>query len=110
MDDAQAIAAYEGGFYKKHGLDVEMVEFKSGTDLIKAIVGGQLDTGVMGFTNAASWSSKGADLQGVGGAQHGFHAIVVRGDGGIKDVAGLKGPPLPSKKKGSTRAEGRSEG
>jgi NitT/TauT family transport system substrate-binding protein len=54
MDDAQAIAAYEGGFYKKHGLDVELVEFKSGTDLIKALVGGQLDTGVLGFTNAAS--------------------------------------------------------
>src|SRR5690606_22448059 len=50
MDDAQAIAAYEGGFYEKHGLDVELVEFSSGTDLIKAIVGGQLDTGVLGFT------------------------------------------------------------
>src|SRR5690606_18141453 len=49
MDDAQAIAAYEGGFYKKQGLDVELVEFNSGTDLIKAIVGGQLDTGVLGF-------------------------------------------------------------
>ncbi len=102
MDDAQAIAAYEGGFYKKHGLDVELIEFKSGTDLIKAIVGGQLDTGVLGFTNAASWSSKGADLKVVGGAQHGFHAIVVRDDTGIKDVAGLKGHTLASQKEGST--------
>ncbi|MBB5216953.1 ABC transporter substrate-binding protein [Parapusillimonas granuli] len=102
MDDAQAIAAYEGGYYKKHGLDVELVEFKSGTDLIKAIVGGQLDTGVLGFTNAASWSSKGADLKVVGGAQHGFHAIVVRDDAGIKDVAGLKGRTLASQKEGST--------
>ncbi|NYT59382.1 ABC transporter substrate-binding protein [Alcaligenaceae bacterium] len=102
MDDAQAIAAYEGGFYKKHGLDVELVEFKSGTDLIKAIVGGQLDTGVLGFTNAASWSSKGADLKVVGGAQHGFHAIVVRDDSGIKSVADLKGHTLASQKEGST--------
>src|SRR3546814_15072808 len=77
MDDAQAIAAYEGGFYKKHGLDVEMVECKSGTDLIKAIVGGQIDTGVLGFTNASSWSSKGADFIVVAGAQQCFHAIVV---------------------------------
>lgn len=102
MDDAQVIAAYEGGFYKKQGLDVELVEFKSGTDLIKAIVGGQLDTGVLGFTNAASWSSKGADLKVVGGAQHGFHAIVVRDDANIKDVAGLKGHTLASQKEGST--------
>lgn len=102
MDDAQVIAAYEGGFYKKHGLDVELVEFKSGTDLIKAIVGGQLDTGVLGFTNAASWTSKGADLKVVGGAQHGFHAILVRDDANIKDVAGLKGHTLASQKEGST--------
>lgn len=102
MDDAQVIAAYEGGFYEKQGLDVELVEFKSGTDLIKAIVGGQLDTGVLGFTNAASWSSKGADLKVVGGAQHGFHAIVVRDDSGIKEVADLKGHTLASQKEGST--------
>lgn len=102
MDDAQAIAAYEGGFYEKHGLDVELVEFSSGTDLIKAIVGGQLDTGVLGFTNAASWSSRGADLKVVGGAQHGFHAIVVREDAGIETVADLKGKMLASQKEGST--------
>ena len=102
MDDAQAIVAHEGGFYKKHGLDVELVEFSSGTDLIKAIVGGQLDTGVLGFTNAASWSSRGADLKVVGGAQHGFHAIVVREDANINTVADLKGKTLASQREGST--------
>jgi len=102
MDDAQVMAAYEGGFYKKHGLDVELVEFSSGTDLIKAIVGGQLDTGVLGFTNAASWSSRGADLKVVGGAQHGYHAIVVRDDARIHTVADLKGRTLASQREGST--------
>jgi len=102
MDDAQAIVAYEGGYYEKHGLDVELVEFQSGTDLIKAIVGGQLDTGVLGFTNAASWSSRGADLKVVGGAQHGFHAIVVRDDANIENVSDLKGKTLASQREGST--------
>ena len=102
MDDAQAIAAYEGKFYEKQGLDVQLVEFKSGTDLIKAIVGGQLDTGVLGFTNAAAWSSRGADLKVVGGAQRGFHALVVREETGINDVADLKGHTLASQKEGST--------
>lgn len=102
MDDAQAILAYEAGLYEKHGLDVELIEFSSGTDLIKAIVGGQLDTGVLGFTNAASWASRGADLKVVGGAQHGFHSIVVRDDTGIKSVADLKGRTLASQKEGST--------
>uniref|UniRef100_UPI00334225AD ABC transporter substrate-binding protein n=1 Tax=Castellaniella defragrans TaxID=75697 RepID=UPI00334225AD len=102
MDDAQAIAAYEAGFYKQQGLDVQLVEFKSGTDLIKAIVGGQLDTGVLGFTNAAAWSSRGADLKVVSGAQRGFHALVVREDAGIDKVADLKGHTLASQKEGST--------
>lgn len=102
MDDAQAITAYEGGLYKNHGLDVELVEFQSGTDLIKAIVGGQLDTGVLGFTNAASWASKGADLKVVGGAQRGYHALVVRDDAGINKVSDLKGHTLASQKEGST--------
>lgn len=102
MDDAQAIVAHEGGFYKKQGLDVELVEFKSGTDLIKAIVGGQLDSGVLGFTNAVAWASKGADLKVVSGAQHGYHAIVARDGSGIKTVADLKGKTLASQAEGST--------
>jgi NitT/TauT family transport system substrate-binding protein len=102
MDDAQAIVAHEGGLYKKQGLDVELVEFKSGTDLIKAIVGGQLDSGVLGFTNAVAWASKGADLKVVGGAQHGYHAILARDESGIRTVAGLKGKILASQAEGST--------
>lgn len=102
MDDAQALVAYEGGYFTKHGLDANLVEFSSGTDLIKAIVGGQLDYGVLGFTNAFAWASRGADLKVIGGAQHGYHSIVVRNDKNIKDVAGLKGHSLASQKEGST--------
>jgi NitT/TauT family transport system substrate-binding protein len=102
MDDAQAIVAQEGEFYKKAGLDTELIEFKSGTDLIKAIVGGQADIGVLGFTNAVAWASKGADLKVVGGAQQGYHSLVVRDDAGIENIADLKGKTLASQKEGST--------
>ncbi|MDM9557471.1 MULTISPECIES: ABC transporter substrate-binding protein [Bordetella] len=102
MDDAQAIVAQEGEFYKKAGLDTELIEFKSGTDLIKAIVGGQADIGVLGFTNAVAWASKGADLKVVGGAQQGYHSLVVRNDAGIEKIADLKGKTLASQKEGST--------
>jgi NitT/TauT family transport system substrate-binding protein len=102
MDDAQAILAHEAGLYKSHGLDVELIEFKSGTDLIKAIVGGQLHSGVLGFTNAIAWASRGADLKVVGGAQQGYHAMLVRDDTGIKDIAGLKGKTIASQAEGST--------
>lgn len=102
MDDAQAMVAHEAGLYEKHGLAVELIEFSSGTDLIKAIVGGQLDTGVLGFTNAVAWASKGADLKVVGGAQQGYHSILARTDSGIAGVADLKGRTLASQKEGST--------
>ena len=102
MDDAQAIVAQEGEFYKKAGLDTELIEFKSGTDLIKAIVGGQADIGVLGFTNAVAWASKGADLKVVGGAQQGYHSLVVRDDVGVDKIADLKGKTLASQQEGST--------
>jgi NitT/TauT family transport system substrate-binding protein len=102
MDDAQAMLAYEAGLYKKYGLDAKLIEFSSGTDLIKGIVGGQLDIGVLGFSNAFTWVSRGADLKIVGGAQRGYHSLVVRNDSGINSVEALKGRNLASQKQGST--------
>lgn len=102
MDDAQAMLAYEAGLYEKYGLDAELIEFTSGTDLIKGIVGGQLDIGVLGFSNAFTWASKGADLKIVGGAQRGYHSLLVREDSGIESVEDLRGKNLASQKQGST--------
>lgn len=102
MDDAQAMLAYEAGLYKKHGLNAELIEFSSGTDLIKAIVGGQLDIGVLGFSNAFTWVSRGADLKIVGGAQRGYHSLLARKGSGIEEVADLEGRNLASQKQGST--------
>jgi len=102
MDDAQAMLALDAGLYAKHGLDVELVLFSSGTDLIKQIIGGQLHSGVLGFTNAVTWVSQGADLKVVGGAQMGYHSILVREGSDIKTVQDLKGRSLASQGKGST--------
>lgn len=102
MDDAQVMLAYEAGLYEKYGLNADLVEFSSGTDLIKAIVGGGLDIGVLGFSNAFTWSSRGADLKIVSGAQRGYHSLLVRNDSGIQEVADLKGKTLASQKQGST--------
>lgn len=102
MDDAQAMLAYEANLYEKHGLNVEMRQFKSGTDLIKAMVGKQVDAGVLGFTNAVSWASKGAGVKVVGGAQLGFHSVLVKDGSPITKVEDLKGKKLASQGQGST--------
>jgi NitT/TauT family transport system substrate-binding protein len=102
MDDAQAMLAADAKLYDKHGLKAELKPFNSGTDLIKAIIAGQLDAGVLGFTNALTWASQDADLKVVGGAQMGFHSIIVPKDSNIKSVADLKGKKLATQQKGST--------
>lgn len=102
MDDAQAMLAYDAKLYEKYALDVKLQPFESGTDLIKAMVGGKVDAGVLGFTNAVTWASKGAGLKVVAGAQMGFHSILVRNESGIKTVEDLKGKKLASQKQGST--------
>jgi NitT/TauT family transport system substrate-binding protein len=102
MDDAQTILAYRAGLYEKHGIDVDMQMFTSGTNLIQAIVGGQLDAGVLGFTNAFSWIDQGYDLKIVGGAQMGFHSMLVHNNSGIDTLEQLKGKSVASQKAGST--------
>jgi len=96
IDDAQAMLAHEAGLYEKYGLDAKLIEFSSGTDLIKGIVGVQLDIGVLGFSNAFTWVSRGADLKIVGGAQRGYHSPVVRNDSGVNKVENLNGRNLAS--------------
>ncbi|HEX7056683.1 MAG TPA: ABC transporter substrate-binding protein [Bacilli bacterium] len=102
MDDAQVMLAYDAKMFENHGLDVDLQQFKSGTDLVKSIVNGQLDAGVLGFTNAVSWAAKGSGLKVVGGAQMGYHSMLVRADSGIKSIADLKGKAIASQKQGST--------
>lgn len=102
MDDAPVMLAKDAGLYEKQGLDANLQVFSSGTDLIKAIVGGQLDAGVLGFTNALTWAAQGADLKVVGGAQMGYHSLLVRKDAGIKTLADLKGRRLATQQRGST--------
>jgi NitT/TauT family transport system substrate-binding protein len=102
MDDAPAMLADDAELYKKHGLNVELQLFNSGTDLIKGIVNGELDAGVLGATNAVSWASKGSDLKIVGGAQMGYHSILARKDSGIQSVSDLQGKNLATQKQGST--------
>ncbi|BAS26668.1 ABC transporter substrate-binding protein [Limnochorda pilosa] len=102
MDDAPTMVAYDAGLYAQEGLDPTLQLFGSGTDLIKGLVTGDLDVGVLGFTNALAWVARGADLRIVGGAQMGYHAIVVRKDSGIRRVEDLKGRSLATQKQGST--------
>jgi NitT/TauT family transport system substrate-binding protein len=76
--------------------------FTSGPTLVKGLVSNQLDVGVLGFTNAITWSAQGADLKIIGKVQEGFHSLIARNDRGIKALKDLKGKSLASQSAGST--------
>ena len=69
FDDAPVVIARDKGFFTSAGLDANGTMFTSGPTLVKGLVSDQLDVGVLGFTNAVTWSAQGADLKIVGKVQ-----------------------------------------
>jgi len=102
FDDAPIVVARDKGFFTAEGLDAQVTSFTSGPTLVKGLVSDQLDIGVLGFTNAVTWSAQGADLKIVGKVQEGFHSLLARGDRGIKTLKDLKGKSIASQSAGST--------
>lgn len=102
FDDAPVVIARDKGFFAAEGLDAQVTMFTSGPTLVKGLVTDQSDVGVLGFTNAITWSAQGADLKIVGKVQEGYHSLVARNDRGIKALKDLKGKSLASQAAGST--------
>ena len=102
FDDAPVVISRDNGFFTSAGLDANVTMFTSGPTLVKGLVSDQLDVGVLGFTNAITWSAQGADLKIVGKVQEGFHSLTARNDRGIKALKDLKGKSIASQAAGST--------
>ena len=52
---------YEAGFFRKYGLDVELVHFEGGTTAVKALVSGQVEFAQVGGTAVLRSNLKGSD-------------------------------------------------
>jgi len=102
FDDAPVVVARDKGFFTAEGLDAQVTMFTSGPTLVKGLVTDQSDIGVLGFTNAITWTAQGADLKIIGKVQEGYHSLVARNDRGIKTLKDLKGKSLASQSAGST--------
>ena len=102
FDDAPVVVAREKGFFAAEGLDAQVTSFTSGPTLVKGLVSDQLEIGVLGFTNAITWSAQGADLKIIGKVQEGYHSLIARNDRNIKTLKDLKGKSLASQSAGST--------
>jgi NitT/TauT family transport system substrate-binding protein len=63
LDGMTPYVAIERGFFKKQGLDVEVVEFRGDATSTKALLAGEVDAAIMGSTAAIVSASKGAKIR-----------------------------------------------
>jgi len=101
---AKFFVAKEQGFFKKEGLDVDLVEFQNSADGINAVVAGKLDVGAFGTTAPLVFYSKGSDLKIIGGIMGQDAALVVKPElaGTIRSINDLKGKKVAHTSPSST--------
>src|SRR3989338_11393891 len=64
IDSITPSVAVEKGFFKKSGLDVEVVEFRGDATHVKALLSGDIDVSInMGATQGIVSASKGAKIR-----------------------------------------------
>ncbi len=64
IDSITPYVAVEKGFFKKYGLDVEVVEFRGDATHVKALLSGEIDVSInMGATQGIVSASKGAKIR-----------------------------------------------
>ena len=90
------------GIFKKHGLDLKIVDFTGGSKAIQAMVAGSVDIGLSAGPELAL-VLKGAPVIGVCDSAPAipFIGITVPWDSPIKDLAGLKGKKIGISSAGS---------
>lgn len=88
-------AAVEQGFFAKHGLDVEMVNFGGSTDqLLEAIATGKADAGIGLALRWLKPLEQGFDVKITAGTHGGCLRLLVPAESGISDLAHLKGKSI----------------
>lgn len=96
---AEPYYALDQGFFKKVGLDAEVATLGNGSQIIGALVGGQVDFGAAGTTTIAIGREQGIPLVVVAPAgaytvKNHTHGLVVRADSSIRTARDLTGKTL----------------
>lgn len=102
-EELPKFVANEQGFFKRHGLDVELVRFESGPDMGTALLGGSIQIGMIGtpgLINAAvagrpliAFVDNGSNSVGPSGYEY-YTGLVVLSDSPVKDLGDLKGKKI----------------
>ena len=95
------LAAADGGYFKKYGLDVELIHIPSSSRGIQAILAGEIAFSFMDGSNAAQANLKGANLALVAGATNRqVFSLMAKPD--IKRIVDLKGKKIGITRVGSS--------
>jgi len=98
---APMTVAAEKGFFKQEGINVDYVPFKSGPDLLKAVLAGEILVGATGGTDVLVFRERGAAVKTTATHVEGNHFTLNVGPE-IKSVGDLKGKGIGVTAPGST--------
>lgn len=102
-EELPKMVANEKGFFKKHGLNAQLVRFESGPDMGTALLGGSIQIGMIGtpgLVNAAvagrplvAIVDNGSNVMGPSGYEY-YTGLVVLDSSPIKNIGDLKGKKI----------------
>lgn len=101
MANAPVLIAKQKGFFREQGLDAEIVEYKSGPLVHRALTSGKLDMAYIGSPPVYHWISRGLDSRILAKVNYGQAAVISRKDSGISRLTDLKNKKLAGVRKGS---------
>jgi len=101
MANAPILVAMEKGYFKEQGIDVEILQFKSGPLVHQALSAGELDMAYIGSPPVYHWFSRGLDSRILAKVNYGQAAVISRKDSGISEISNLRGKKLAGVRKGS---------
>ncbi|MFH2063541.1 MAG: ABC transporter substrate-binding protein [bacterium] len=91
IGNVSIILAQEMGYFEDHGLSVQLLPLKSGSEVRQALVSGQVDLGLAGFTNFLNVMSQGAPLRVITTTIASPSYVFVRPDGELRNLSDLVG-------------------
>jgi NitT/TauT family transport system substrate-binding protein len=101
MANAPILVAKEKGYFKEQGIDVEILQFKSGPLVHQALSAGELDMAYIGSPPVYHWYSRGLESRILAKVNYGQAAVISRKDSGITEITSLRGKKLAGVRKGS---------
>lgn len=89
--DANVFIAKTKGFFDKYGVNAEMTKFGNGSDLMKQVVGGNIDVGIAGVPPVLINMAADPTVKIIGAVHNNGSGIFIKKGSGIKTIADLKG-------------------